>query len=49
MDGYTNEEASDIVRQRIEQRYWMSPGPGEHYNGNTGPWFTGGLKVSLAF
>ena len=49
MDGYTNEDARDIVRQRIQQRYWMSPGPGEHYNGNTGPWFTGGLKVSLAF
>ena len=27
MEGYTNEEARDIVRQRIQQRYWMSPDP----------------------
>ena len=49
MDGLTNDEARDIVRTRIERRYWLSPGAAEHYNGNTGPWFTGGIRVSLAF
>ena len=49
MDGFTDAEAKDIVSTRVQQRYWMGPGPSEHYNGNTGPWFTGGLRVSLAF
>ena len=49
MEGYSPEEARDIVRQRTQQRYWMGAGPAEHYNGNTGPWFSGGLRVSLAF
>ena len=35
MDGFTNDEARDIVQNRIERRYWLSPGPAEHYNGNT--------------
>ena len=49
MEGYSPSEARDIVRQRIQRHYWLSPGPSEHYYGNTGPWFTGGLRVSLAF
>ena len=49
MEGYSAEEARDIVSQRTQQRYWMGPGPAEHYNGSTGPWFNGGLRVSLAF
>ena len=49
MEGHSAEEARDIVSQRTQQRYWMGPGPAEHYNGNTGPWFNGGLRVSLAF
>ena len=49
MEGYSPTEARDLVRQRIQQHYWLSPGPSEHYYGNTGPWFTGGLRVSLAF
>ena len=49
MEGYSAEEARDIVRERTQQRYWLGPGPAEHYNGSTGPWFSGGLRVSLAF
>ena len=49
MDGYTDAEAKDIVGNRLQQRYWLRPGPSELYNGTTGPWFNGGVRLSLAF
>ena len=49
MEGRSASEAEDIVGQRTQQRYWLGPGASEHYNGNTGPWFTGGLRISMAF
>ena len=48
MEGYSPTEARSIVRQRMQQNYWLAPGPAEHYYGNNGPWFSAGLRVTLA-
>ena len=59
MERYSPEEARDIVRQRFVEGIltsdaaatgWAPDRQKIHYNGNTGPWFSGqGLRVSLAF
>lgn len=49
MEGQTSADAEDIVQRRLNDHYFM-PGLNQStYFANTGPWFAGGIRVSMAF
>lgn len=49
MDEYTNDEAERILYDRFTSNYYVNGSLNEIYRGNPGPWFSGGLSISMIF